>query len=377
VICIAKSILKFGWFGLFLLLVNGCSLIVPKVIPFDDLPAPAGPYAVGTQTFTWQDNSREETFTPEDGDKRRVVVQIWYPAEPTDDQPVTYLPDPELRMGPFAKSSGLPKFLLNHMRWVATNSHARAPVREELTELPLVLFSHGLGGMKNQNSVQMEELASRGYFVAAVDHPYDAYLTIFDDGTTADYRSSHDGIDSEEAFWAFRGPQLNTRAKDMSFLLDQIQARKNQNLPLWQNISTERVGIFGHSFGGATSILTAANDPRISAVIALDGWMVPVPPQTIEAGLNVPMLYMGQPEWQGTPLNYEKLDLLISNSSGASEKLLIKETKHMDFSDAPQFSNFAKRIGYAGKISSTELKEILNSETLQFFNTQIRGQGQK
>jgi hypothetical protein len=87
------------------------------------------------------------------------------------------------------------------------------------------------------------------------------------------------------------------------------------------------------------------------------------------------MLYMGQPEWKGTPLNYEKLDMLISNSTGKTKKLLISETKHMDFSDAPQFSNFAKRIGYAGKISSTELKEILNGETLQFFNTHIRGQG--
>jgi len=371
-----KNTLKIGGYGLFILLMTGCSLVVPKLLPFDDLPEPAGPYAVGTQTFTWQDNSREEAFTAESGDKRRLVVQIWYPAEPTSGQPVTYLPDPESRMGPFAKSSGLPKFLLNHMQWVETNSHEDAPIKTALTELPLVLFSHGLGGMKNQNSVQMEELASRGYFVAAVDHPYDAYLTIFDDGTTADYRSSHDGIDSEETFWAARGPQLNTRAKDMSFLLDQIQARKNQGKAIWQNISTDRVGIFGHSFGGATSILAAAQDPRFSAVIALDGWMVPVPPETIEAGLDVPMLYMGQPEWKGTPLNYENLDSLISNSAGFTKKLLISETKHMDYSDAPQFSNFAKRIGYAGKISSVELKEILNSETLQFFNTHVRGQGQ-
>tara|TARA_B100000767_G_C19723969_1_gene518595 strand:+ start:180 stop:1310 length:1131 start_codon:yes stop_codon:yes gene_type:complete len=371
-----KHTLKISGSSLFIFLITGCSLIVPSLLPFEDLPEPAGPYAVGTQTFTWQDDSRKETFTPEAGDKRRVVVQIWYPAELTANKPVTYLPNPELRMGPFAKSSGLPKFLLNHMQWVETNSRDGAPIKAELIELPLVLFSHGLGGMKNQNSVQMEELASQGYFVAAVDHPYDAYLTIFDDGTTADYRSSHDGIDSEEAFWAFRSPQLRTRAKDMSFLLDQILAKKNLNDPFWRKISAERVGIFGHSFGGATSILAAAKDPRFSAVIALDGWMVPVPPETIDTGLDVPFLYMGQPEWNDTPLNYEKLDLLISNSNGFTKKLLIRETKHMDYSDAPQFSNFAKRIGYAGKISSTELKEILNKETLQFFNSHVREQGQ-
>jgi dienelactone hydrolase len=160
----------------------------------------------------------------------------------------------------------------------------------------------------------------------------------------------------------------------MLFLLDQIQLKIDTAEPEWKDINTNRVGIFGHSFGGATSILAASLDSRISAVIAFDGWMVPVPPEVITAGLNVPMLYMGQPEWKGTPLNYEKLDQLISNNTGETRKLLIEETKHMDFSDAPQFSNFAQRIGYAGKIPSVKLKQILNSETLNFFDTHIRGQ---
>ncbi len=369
-----NSFIKLISFSAFLMTLIGCSMVVPKLLPLDNLPEPTGPYAVGTQTFTWQDNNREEAFTSAVDDKRRIVVQIWYPAEQADSPTATYIPDPKLRMKPFAKSSGLPKFLINHMQYVETNSYPSAPMKTGLGDLPLVLFSHGLGGMKNQNSVQMEELASRGYFVAAVDHAYDAYLTVFADGSTADYRSSHDGIDSEESFWATRGPQLTTRAKDMLFLLDQIQLKIDTAEPEWKDINTNRVGIFGHSFGGATSILAASLDSRISAVIALDGWMVPVPPEVITAGLNVPMLYMGQPEWKGTPLNYEKLDQLISNNTGETKKLLIEETKHMDFSDAPQFSNFAQRIGYAGKIPSVKLKQILNSETLNFFDTHIRGQ---
>lgn len=357
-----------------LFFTSACSIIVPKIIPFDDLPSPNGPYSIGTQTFTWVDSSRDETFTQNPEDKRRIVVQIWYPAEAKIGAIAAYLPDPQLRMKPFAASSGLPRFLINHMQLVQTNAYKDAPIKNNIYDMPLVLFSHGLGGMKNQNSVQIEELASHGYFVASVDHAYDAYLTVFDDGTTADYRSSHSGIDSEESFWATRGPQLATRAQDMTFLLDQIRLKSSRGEPLWRHVNTEHAGIFGHSFGGATSIVAAARDPRISAVIALDGWMVPVPPEIIAEGINVPMLYMGQPYWKGTPLNYEKLDLLIDNNANKTYKLLIENTKHMDFSDAPQFSNFAQKIGYAGKIPSIELKQILNSKTLEFFDIHVRRQ---
>ena len=80
---------------------------------------------------------------------------------------------------------------------------------------PLVLFSHGLSGMKNQNTIQAELLASHGITVISVDHAYDAYLTIFADGTVADYRSSDTENRTGDAFWAFRLPQLKTRVADL------------------------------------------------------------------------------------------------------------------------------------------------------------------
>ena len=59
----------------------GCSTIVRTTLPFNDLPAPGGPFAVGMGIETWTDTSRPETFTVNPTDSRRIVVQYWYPAE--------------------------------------------------------------------------------------------------------------------------------------------------------------------------------------------------------------------------------------------------------------------------------------------------------
>ena len=67
--------------------------------------------------------------------------------------------------------------------------------------------------------------------------------------------------------------------------------------------------------------------------------------------MKVPFLYMGRPEWK-TALNYEKLDKLIENSTALSEKLILPGTNHMDFSDTPQLTPLARKVGVTGQMSS-------------------------
>ena len=366
---------------LMLLSSFGCSTIVRTTLPFNDLPAPSGPYTVGTGIETWEDNSRPEAFTDNPTDVRRIVVQYWYPAavpSTAETTPHPYLDQPEKRMGAFAQAMGLPEFLVEHIQEVRTHSLYGQAVHPNTDTLPIVVFSHGLGGMKSQNTIQAEELASHGYVVIAADHAFDAYLTIFDDGTTADYRSSGSEISSEAEFWAVRGPQLSARTQDVRFILDVISARKSDPEAdaatpahaLWQRLNLTRIGVFGHSFGGATSLMALSQDPRILAGIALDGWMVPVPEETIGEGIRKPVLYLGQERWD-EPLNYEKLDRFIANSSGFATREIWAGTKHMDFADAPHLSNFARRIGFAGTLSSEELRLRLNQNILSFFATHL------
>ena len=353
----------------------GCSTIVRTTLPFNDLPAPSGSYTVATEIETWKDNSRLEAFTENPSDIRRIVVQYWYPTAASisaESNTHPYIDQPDKRMSAFAQAMGLPQFLVEHIQEVKTHSLYGQKVHPDTGALPVVIFSHGLGGMKSQNTIQAEELASHGYLVIAADHAFDAYLTIFDDATTADYRSSGGDISNEAEFWAVREPQLETRTHDISFILDMVSSRKtNPNdvkevNVLWQRADLNRVGIFGHSFGGATSLMALSRDSRIRAAIALDGWMVPVPEATIDAGTDKPVLCLGQERWD-EPLNYEKLDRFITNSAGQAKKEIWPGTKHMDFADVPHLSNFARRIGFAGSLPSAELRGRLNGSILTFF----------
>jgi dienelactone hydrolase len=299
------------------------------------------------------------------------VVQVWYPAAQSDGDKLPYIDQPELRLKPLAKQMGLPKFLIQHIQQVKTNSQLNAEPELSLKNLPLLLFSHGLGGTRTQNTAQIEELVSQGYVVAAVDHPYDAYLTIFEDGSLADYRSGADGELTTEEFWAFRSPQLNTRVADMRYLLDEITNRQAADNTPWSMVDLGQIGIFGHSYGGATSILAAATDDRISSSVALDGWMLPVPEGTIDKGSAKPFLYIGQSAWDD-PLNYQKLDKFLQNSGESATKVLLDGTKHYDFSDTPLLSNSSRRLGISGNVPRDELRALLNQELLTFFDNALR-----
>ena len=151
----------------------------------------------------------------------------------------------------------------------------------------MLLFSHGLGGMKNQNSIQIEALVQQGYIIVAPDHAYDANITVFNDGTIADFRSGSEGIHTEDQFWEYRLPQLQTRTDDMNFIYNQAQSLSEKRQSIWTYVNIDKIGIFGHSFGGATSIMVAHTNPEIDAVFLLDAWTVPVPQSVVESGLNI------------------------------------------------------------------------------------------
>ena len=352
----------------FSLMASGCSAVVSKVFPLDNLPPPSGPHGVGTDFFEWVDYQRPELFTEDPEDYRRLSGQIWYPTTANSQaETAPYLDNPERRLDTIAYQSGLPKFLVAHMAQVKTNAVLAAPLKNTQDKLPLVLFSHGLSGMKNQNSIQAETLASHGFIVVSVDHAYDAFLTIFADGSEADYRSSDTENRTGEAFWAFRLPQLKTRVADLKFVIDEIERRGALQQPRWAQMDTTSVGAFGHSFGGATALLAAHEDQRISKSLALDGWMLPVPTEVVLAGTEKPFYYLGQAAWDD-PLNYKKLDRYLT-ASPRGQKQLVEGTKHFDYSDAPQFSDLAKRFGMSGSMPRPELRKLIDETVLDFFTS--------
>ncbi len=353
------------------LLSTGC-----VTIPFNEVPKPTGDKNIGTESIELIDIDRLEWFTEDPQDLRKIMIQIWYPTDDLDGEKELYIDYGELRIEALASQFDYSPFLFKKLIDVETNSIKKAEPSTQ-SSFPLIIFSHGLGGNRTQNTVIIEELTSHGYVVIAIEHAYDANISIFDNGDVADYRS---GINYErrntqkitpEEFWAIRLPQLETRAEDVSYIIDQLELG---NLPenIVNIIDLENIGVFGHSFGGATSIYSSYNDHRIDACINLDGWMVVVPDEIVDNGINKNFMYLGQEQWD-EKLNYQKLDKFIKSNTKSS-KILIPNTTHYDFSDAPHMTKVAKLLNKSGKVKSKNLKNILNELIILFFNKNLKNQ---
>src|SRR6185503_17068438 len=58
------------------------------------LPAPTGPYQTGRMSFHWKDNEREELETKATGDKRELMVHLFYPRDSAaTPERAVYLPE--------------------------------------------------------------------------------------------------------------------------------------------------------------------------------------------------------------------------------------------------------------------------------------------
>ncbi|MAJ43199.1 MAG: hypothetical protein CMF96_00455 [Candidatus Marinimicrobia bacterium] len=356
----------------------GCSPFIRTIIPLNSLPSPSGKYIVGTTQFHWIDDSRLEWFSENDTtDFRELMVQIWYPAdESLDLSPNPYMDNLDQRIPEFSKQVGLPKFLVNQINTVKTQSFQNLEISNNKNSYPVIFFSHGLGGMRVQNSAYIQELVSHGFILIAMDHTFDANITIFPNNKIRNYKSNvPESIKTEEKYYQLRFKQLKARTNDIIFVLNEFEKiNKDFSSQFYNKLKLDKVGIFGHSFGGATSISALYNDSRISASLALDGWFEILPPEILKNGLAKPFFHLGQEKWE-KPLNYENRDLLIKNSSGRSWVSTFLNSKHFDFLDLPLFTKHTKTFKLTGEIESMEFYNCLNEIQLSFFNYFLKNDG--
>jgi len=278
----------------------------------------------------------------------------------------------KLRSKTIAAAGNLPSFLPSHLNFVKTNSYLEIPCKNKKGGLPTVIFSHGITGSRHLHQALFEHLSSQGYVVVALDHSYDCNLTIFPDRRIADYRSEITGNPDSVRI---RNKQINTRTKDIVFVLNQITKIHHGNLKSKLNgkLNLEKIAVGGHSYGGATAIHSAKTDKRIKTCFVLDGWINPVPKATIEQGVQKPLLSMGRPNWEDSdyPDNYNILNQLFSNSSAPSYNIIIKNTLHLDYTDIPLYSPIIKYVMDVGDLPPSTSHKLINNLIFTFLESHL------
>ncbi|MEU8438340.1 alpha/beta hydrolase [Streptomyces sp. NPDC029216] len=226
-----------------------------------ELPAPTGRFAVGSEDLHLVDRSRTDPWAHTG--PRELMVTLRYPAQRgTGRAPAPYMSTEEARL--ILADKGLDK-IIDPAAFAATRAHARVGAHPAVGRYPLIVLSPGFTVPRATLTSLAEDLASRGYVVAAVDHAYESAATAFPGGRilTCLACDQTQGPGGREAV-------TEARAKDVSFLLDRLTGRH----PVWRHaglIDSGRIAMGGHSIGGASALTAMAADPRIRAGIDMDG----------------------------------------------------------------------------------------------------------
>ncbi|MFI1650924.1 alpha/beta hydrolase family protein [Streptomyces avidinii] len=340
--------------------------------PVPEFPEPSGGFAVGTRVAQWTDPLRPEGFTADPDDRRTVVAQLWYPAQksPAGTQQAQYMgrTEQEARIvaEALAGGAGLPGFLVDGVPRARSRAVVDAPVAGGGERFPVVLFSPGSGGVRTQNTAWAEELASHGYLVAALDHPYDSAIVVLADGRTIRATTASSGDRDEElaAGWTA------VRAADLGFVLTQLERldRGETADPLTGRLDTGRTAVAGHSLGGAAALQAARQDRRFDAVVDLDGY--PHGPTT--PALEQPALALTQEITAGTDPRYlPRLTDALEHSTATSYRLTVPGAGHLTFMDGPLYLPPVPSI--VGTLGRTESPHVVAGATLAFLDAVLRG----
>ena len=363
-----------GWLapliGLLILIVFAAP---PVLFPIPNIPAPTGPYAVGTTTLQWIDPSRPDPFAPTPNTPRKLAAQIWYPAEAADQTSAPWMDNIEIVAPAISDWIEMPSFFLDHMKYATTNSYRDIPISSTEASFPVLIFSHGFGGFRAQNTFQMQELASHGYIVVAPEHTYASVITVFPDGQVAYHNPNTLPDEVSETEYDLAAQRLVVQwTADLRFVLDTLEKMNESDSLFARKFDLERVGVFGHSTGGGATVQLCAQDARCKAGLGMDAWLVPVADEVIAAGPKQPFLFLYSELWP-KPKNMALFHRMFETMGSPVVHLSIQGTSHYDFTDLPALSPLAPYIGLKGPLNGTRVQEIIDVYSLAFFDEQLKG----
>ncbi|KAK5993008.1 putative 1-alkyl-2-acetylglycerophosphocholine esterase-like protein [Cladobotryum mycophilum] len=347
------------------------------------VPGPFGPYDVAVKIQPLTDTSRPDPFDPTGQSKsRRLLVSVFLPIEkqrrscpPTT---VPYMTPPvAASYGEQANQVvGLPATFYNQFEMQfcdLSKLPSCAKTGKQKKKYPLILFGPGLAESRLIYNAMARSLASQGYVVVSVDHPFEAPAIQFPDGSIIE------GIDIDSDSESVLEKVLSVRTTDMSFIIDQL-SNKTITDPLLADfpgtLDLKQLAMWGHSFGGATSASLLHSDERLVGGLDLDGMLVnPI----LSTDITKPFVLAGQlahdagdPTWgQFWPhLKGKSMQIGIDHTLHGSFKDILLLASVLDLTDETR-----QAIQQAvGSIDPYQLDKDLNGILNAFFKLIFNGQ---
>jgi predicted dienelactone hydrolase len=292
-----------------------------------DLPEPSGRHRVGTTSLHLVDGARTDPLAPT-ARARELMVRLWYPATRSTHRPAArYMPPRQADLLVEQLNAGTGADFPADLLTFPTHARQDAPAARG-PRRPVLLFSPALGTNAVLYTALLEELASRGYAVAGIEHTFDAAAVEFPGGRVE--TQNPDTVENDDL-------SLPVRISDTRFVLDRLAAGHNpdadhRRLPggLDRVLDRTRVAAFGHSLGSRAVVHAIEADRRLDAGAALDGGPL------LPARVDRPFLMLGNPthrraedpDWAGF---YDRL------SGRPRLHMVVDGAGHYDFSDITIF----------------------------------------
>ena len=326
------------------------------------------------------DSTRGETLSEDPNDFRRVLVQLWYPAQkPSDGDPVPYLGD-ELTFR-LAKLHLMSLDIEGKLdRTQQAHGRPEAPVAEHSSPFPLLLFSPGLGVPAIFYRHTLEDLVSHGYAVAAINHPYFSGLTVFPDGRiipsvemillpNGDLGSAAEQPEEITLPDDFNDTYFDDiLLRDVQFVLDYLKGLAPDH-DLYGRLDVSKFGIYGHSLGGVIATQAAREMPACKAAVNIDGWSADMErPATHPA---VPLFLLFAEE------NARDLSEIPPAALDASQMrylAVLEGSAHINFLDLPYLVDTPTSPSRdLGTVDPNALLQTTNAILLAFFDRYLKG----
>ena len=313
----------------------------------------------------------------------RFPVRVYYPAAHGPLQQPAYIDRSVWRAVARAVLGRAPGFIFSHLPHIQIDLAEDAPLHPSAENLPVVVFSHGNSGLPAIYWTMISNFVQAGHVVICPEHNDGSAASVrLQDGSTHDYERPDekfagvtDPAERKLLQDKWRRQQLKRRVAEAIVSMDWLLRNVADKSTRWyQAADPNQLAYVGHSFGGATAVVAAEQDPRASVCAAFDCWAEasgPIDPKMLDTGISrCPTLLVQCEAWVGGAVDKTLQAHLLTpwekKGHPANLMWIAEKAGHSNFTDFPLLAPMLVRLlRQAGAVNGTKCMQATLRQTLE------------